>query len=317
MSAAQSPGVRYTSAVALRAALRARLSATAKAGGGHGLDELQRQFAYDRLLARAFDGPDSQRWVLKGAGALLARLPQARHSRDLDLAYLAVNDERGDEDLDEAAHSLREAADRDLGDHFRFEVVRVSPLQEAAKGRRLHLVAYLGARYAAFHVDVVVGTAMTGVPELAPPLTSVDIPGLIRPAYRLFPLVDHIADKLCAIIEVHDQDGVPRPSTRIKDLVDLALIASTQCPESGALRRAVAGGCAHRGLPMPQRFAVPDVEVWRVGYPGKAREAAGLVPDFVEAVRLVCALLDPVLAGTAAGVWDPTLASWGVSRISA
>jgi len=241
---------------------------------------------------------------------LLARLPQAPHSRDLDLAYLAINDDRSDGDLDEAVGSLREAAGRDLGDHFRFEVARVSVLREAAKGRRLHLVAYLGARYAAFHVDVVVGTAMTGTPELASPLTSVDVPGLVRPTYRLFPLVDHIADQLCAIIEVHDQAGVARPSIRVKDFVDLALIASTQCPQAQTLRRAVVGGCAHRRLPVPERFAVPDVEMWRAGYPAKAREAAGVVPDFAEAVTLVAALLDPVLAATAAGMWDPRAASW-------
>lgn len=310
MSGASSPSVPYANAAAFRAALRARLSAAAKAHAGHGLDELQRQFAYDRLLARAFTGPDSQRWVLKGAGAMLARLPQARHSRDLDLAFLALDNERVDDDLSEAVESFQEAVDRDLGDHFRFEAVGVSPLQETAKGRRLSLVAYLGTRYAAFHVDVVVGTAMTGVPELAQPLTSVDIPGLVRPAYRLFPLADHIADKLCAIIEIHDQGGVPRPSTRIKDLVDLALVASTQCPQARTLRRAIVDGCAHRRMRVPERFAVPDVEVWRAGYPAKAREAAGVVPDFAEAVELVAALLDPVLTETAAGVWNPKAASW-------
>ena len=73
---------------------RGRLAASARAGG-HGLDELQRQFADDRLLARAFSGPEADRWVLKGAGPLLARLPDARHSRDIDpaderlLKYLA------------------------------------------------------------------------------------------------------------------------------------------------------------------------------------------------------------------------------------
>jgi Nucleotidyl transferase AbiEii toxin, Type IV TA system len=79
----------YASAAAFRSALRDRLAALAKQQGTHGLDELQRQFAYDRLLARVFDGPDADRWILKGAGALLARLPDARHSRDLDLAYSA------------------------------------------------------------------------------------------------------------------------------------------------------------------------------------------------------------------------------------
>lgn len=151
---------------------------------------------------------------------------------------------------------------------------------------------------------------MTGTPEPAPPLTSVDIPGLVRPTYRLFPLADHIADKLCAIVEVHDQGGVARPSTRSKDLVDLALIASTQRPQASLLRRAIIGGCAHRRLPVPERFVVPDVEVWRAGYPAKAREATGVVPNYTEAVELVAALLDPVLAGIGAGVWDPKSASW-------
>jgi hypothetical protein len=138
----------------------------------------------------------------------------------------------------------------------------------------------------------------------------VDIQGLVRPPYRLFPLADHIADKLCAITEVHDHAGVARPSTRVKDLVNLALIASTQRPQAGALRRAIVGGCAHRGLALPKRFAVPDVEIWRTGYPAKAREAAGVIPDFSDAVTLVGALLDPILQGTAAGTWDPDSASW-------
>lgn len=154
MSGASPTSLPYARAAGFRAALRARLSTAAKADGGHGLDELQRQFADDRLLTRAFTGPDSQQWVLKGAGALLARLPQARHSRDLDLAFLAPDNEQIDDDLGMRPSSrCGEAVDRDLGDHFRFEVVRVSQLQEAAKGRRLHVVAYLGTRYAAFHVD--------------------------------------------------------------------------------------------------------------------------------------------------------------------
>lgn len=206
----------YATAAAFRAALRDRLSGLARAGG-HGLDELQRQFAYDRLLARAFMGPDAEQWVLKGAGALLVRLPEARHSRDIDLAFTpaSVQSEtpagsQDDDAVEEAVRSLVDAAGRELGDHFRFEITRTSRLQEAAKGRRLHMVAYLGARYAAFHVDVVVGTAMTGVPQTASPLVALTIPGLIRPEYRLFPLADHVADKLCAIVEVHDRaDGLP------------------------------------------------------------------------------------------------------------
>jgi hypothetical protein len=306
----------YTTAAAFRAALRDRLSVLARAGG-HGLDELQRQFAYDRLLARAFTGPDADRWVLKGAGALLVRLPEARHSRDIDLAFSATplrGDElaspQGDDAVEDAARSLIDAAGRDLGDHFRFEITRTSGLQEAARGRRLHVVAYLGARYAAFHVDVVVGTAMTGVPQPASPLVALTIPGLVRPEYRLFPLADHVADKLCAIVEVHDRASGLQASTRVKDLVDLALIAKTQKLAANAAILAVRVGAAHRGLKLPARFAVPDLEVWRRGYPAKAREVPGVVPDFDAAVHLVASLLDPILNGTARGEWNPTATRW-------
>jgi hypothetical protein len=280
------------------------------------LDELQRQFAYDRLLARAFSGPDADRWVLKGAGALLARLPDARHSRDIDLAYGIADGRRVDTDTrvavepGEADEALRSAADRDLGDFFRFEIAKSSPLQEAAKGRRLHVVAYLGARYAAFPVDVVVGTAMTAVPEMARPLTPVQIDGLIRPDYRLFPLVDHIPDKLSAIVEKHDRGGVARPSTRIKDLVDLALIAGSQRVDGAALALAIRIGFAHRAMRPPARFEVPDVQAWQLGYPAKATEAPGALPGFQDAVSLVVAFLDPVLNGMAVADWNPATRSW-------
>src|SRR4051794_33785237 len=135
----------YRSAAAFRAALRDRLTVLAHSGG-HGLDELQRQVAYDRVLARAFTAPDADSWVLKGAGALLARLPEARHSRDLDLAFTTRTAALPDDiqrAVDDAVASLQAALDTDLGDFFRFEFQRTSPLQEAARGRRIHLVAYL------------------------------------------------------------------------------------------------------------------------------------------------------------------------------
>ena len=48
------------------------------------VDQLLRQFAYARLLARLFVlAPDN--WVLKGATGLVVRLPNARRSLDVDL----------------------------------------------------------------------------------------------------------------------------------------------------------------------------------------------------------------------------------------
>ena len=58
-----------------------------------------------------------------------------------------------------AVAALRSALDRDLGDFFTFDIAKVVPLQEEAKGSRMHVAARLGPKpFAAFHIDVVVGT---------------------------------------------------------------------------------------------------------------------------------------------------------------
>lgn len=39
---------------------------------------------------------------------------------------------------------------------------------------------------------------MTGVPEDAPPLVPIELSGISRTAYRVYPIADHVADSLCA-----------------------------------------------------------------------------------------------------------------------
>jgi hypothetical protein len=203
------------------------------------------------------------------------------------------------------------ALGRDLGDFFRFEVTRIVPLEEEANGSRVHVRAMLGARaWAVLHVDVVVGTATSGEPDQVPPLTPLHIDGLVRPPYRAFPLADHVADKFCAIIGTHAFGDRVTGSSRVKDLVDIALIATTQPISDPALRAAILAGAAHRSLSVPDSFAVPDESVWRRGYPRSAADARGPMPAFDEAVALASALLNPILNGPVSGGWNPAAASW-------
>jgi hypothetical protein len=299
--------LQYATPYAFRAALRDRFGAFTNGDHGLRVEELQRQFAYDRVLARCFAGQDADRWVLKGAVALLARLGgRARHSKDVDLYYAAPS-----ASTDRAVDAFRAAARRDLGDHFRFEVTRISPLQEHVQGRRLRLGAYLGARFATFHVDIVVGTAISGAPEIAEPLTPLHVDGLVRPFYRVFPVADHLADKLCAITETHQRaDGSVMASTRVKDLVDVALMAGSQSVRGPALRRALLTGAAHRGMTLPPRFEVPDLDAWRTGYLRRAADAPAPVPSFRQAADVAGRLFDPVLAGPVDGSWDPQASRW-------
>jgi hypothetical protein len=298
-------GLPYATPAALRTAVKARFTEIAKQDPRFSVAELQRQFAYDRVLSRCFCAEDADRWILKGGGALLARLPVARHSNDIDLLYA----ER-DFAPDSAVTALARNIDQDIGDHFRFEITRTTFLQESAKGRRVHLRAYLGVLYATFHVDVVVDTALTAAPDIVAPLTPLNIEGLTRPSYRAFPLPDHCADKLCAIMETHHQSGRTRESTRVKDLVDLSLIASTQQVDGPALRTAILAGTALRNLPMPTSFAAPDAPSWKAGFTRTmAATHAGQI-TFAEGIDLVSRFLNPVLAGPITGTWNPERSRW-------
>lgn len=167
---------RYADPAALRRAIADRLRQLAPHRPGAQLADLQRQFAYDRLLARVF-GAEPDAWVLKGATALLARLGgAARHTLDVDLY-------RPDAPLEDAEAALRLAASVDLGDFFRFTLEPGRRLAEGRMTLRVPVTAYLGAtEFARFHVDLVAGLAMTGVPEDAAPLVAVELPGIVSSA---------------------------------------------------------------------------------------------------------------------------------------
>jgi hypothetical protein len=296
----------YATAQALLDAIASRVRNAVEAGSPYRPNELRRQLAYDRLLARVFTvAPD--RWVLKGAGNLLARMPEAaRFSLDVDLFY------RGE--LDAAVQALLESAQLDLGDHFRFEVGRPRDALVGARGLTLPMGSRVGPRlFERFSVDLVVELTMTSVPEEIGPLHPIDIEGLPSVRYRGYPVADQIADKHCAIVERHGEYG-DFPSTRYRDLVDLVLIAGTQEVNAGPLRAALDSEFERRGLARPARFEVPKDGNWQAGYPRAAKDAPGLtITELADAVDLASSFLDPVLAGQAAGRWDPPTRSWRTS----
>src|SRR4051812_38216976 len=142
---------------------------------------LQRQFIYDRFLARVFS-VSGEHWVLKGGNALLVRLRSARHSQDLDLF-------RHSGTIESAAAELIEAAAVDLTDHFRFEA-RLTEVRSERPGQPgtslalLHVAAYVGVKQVAqFTVDVVVGSIVTSTAQRLVPVPVIEVAGLTSPAY--------------------------------------------------------------------------------------------------------------------------------------
>jgi predicted nucleotidyltransferase component of viral defense system len=262
--------------------------------------ELRRQFVYDRLLQRVF-AREPNDWVLKGGGGMLARIPGvARHSMDLDMLYKG--------DLRAAITRLRDLAARDGGDFFEFRFVEGRGIGD--RGVKLGVIAILDDQaFERFNVDLVIVSNMTQEPDLVQSISPLTITGLSNHPYRVYPVVDHLADKHAAIIERTARAG--EPSSRYRDLIDITIMARTQHVDASALRTALFSEYAHRGLAAPSHFEVPS-PAWRQGY----EDLVSLYPNtnaptnFDDALAIASALFDPVLNGTASGRWNPDVLGW-------
>jgi predicted nucleotidyltransferase component of viral defense system len=142
----------------------------------------------------------------------------------------------------ERAHTeLAAATNRDLGDFFSFDIEQ------------------------------------TGVPDHAPGIRPIDIDGLPTTNYRIYPVVDHLAEKLVAMTSMFAGN---RPSTRFRDLVDMVLIAQTQTNNAEALRTAVESEQLHRNHTLPERL------------------------------EIAVALYRPVFDDSTVGTWEPSTMEW-------
>lgn len=294
--------MKYNSAASFRTALEQRLNTQSQETGAP-LMRFRKLVVFDRLMARLLVVAPS-RWILKGGVALHFRVgTQFRTTKDLDL---------GREDNQEAATAdFLSAQSVDLGDHFTFVIERTEQLDSANESNtvRYHVTAQIAGRtFEEITVDVGFGEQIFAEPEaLRGPelLTFADITPVEVPA---LPLADHIAEKLHAY--TRDYPG-GKPSTRVKDLIDLAIISSLFSMNASRLRKSMESTFTPRAThPLPEEFPLPPSD-WRVPYQRMAEEV-DLEPDFKGGYELVRAFLDPILATACQdeGEWDPTTGSW-------
>jgi hypothetical protein len=119
-------------------------------------------------------------------------------------------------------------------------------------------------------------------------------------------LEQHVAEKVHAYTRTYRQG---QRSSRSKDLVDLVLVKHFMVLDAARLRSALVGVFdGRRQHVLPDRLPSPPTE-WAVPYRKLAKEV-GLDPDLRAGYAQAAELLDPVLAGRAAGHRDPQRASW-------
>jgi hypothetical protein len=155
-----------------------------------------------------------------------------------------------------------------------------------------------------FGVDVGFADVLTSEPDVTQGSRFLEFAGIEPGTFRLYPRSAHIAEKLHAYTLPRD-----RSNTRIKDLPDMALLASVGSFDAGELRRAIEATFSFRAThPMPQAVPAP-ADDWVPVYERMARDDELPWKGLIDVHQAVASFLDQVLQGKN-GVWDPEEWTW-------
>jgi len=291
----------YSTPLAFKQALEQRLRSASATGTDFG--RRRQLLVFDRFLAR-LGKVAGDAVTLKGGLVLELRLERARTTKDVDLRMMGS---RAD-----VLELLQEAGRLDLGDHMRFEIQPDDEHPEIQnEGMR-----YEGYRYRAecrlagmiysrpFGVDVAFGDPLIGEPDVITAEDTLGFAGIEPPALRLYPVVSHVAEKLHALTMPR-----PRPNTRVRDLPDIALLATTGPIIGVELRRAIEATFAFRCTHRVPASVPPAPTFWGAPYAALAATDELSWATLEEVAKAVTYFLDPILASGECGTWEPS--SWG------
>jgi len=295
--------MKYQTASGFRTALEERLRTVAREHGQDALTRQRKLVVFDRLIARLLAvAPD--RWIIKGGLALDLRLgDRARTTRDVDIAR--------QDDEEAATADLLAAQGIDLGDHFTFSIERTARLDTATDGAavRYRAVADVaGRRFDSVIIDIGFDDPLLESPDILLGPTFLTFAGIEPVAVPALPLQQHIAEKVHAYTRTYDRG---RASTRVKDLVDLALIRSAGSFDAGSLRSALDQTFITRAThPLPPTLPPPP-SGWTTPY-RRLATGVGIEPTLRIGYQRSAEWLDPILNRSARDEarWNDVRGEW-------
>ena len=264
-------------------------------------------FYFHRFLCRVFsDSVES--FVLKGGLGMLARTANARYTRDIDLTTSSL-------DIESAIEELKALAKKDLHDFVSFAYAgceQIKAEDEYRNGYAVTFDAYLGAKKVqTISIDLVCDQIICETYDILAPVDRIDVKGLTICDYRIYPSERAVADKICGIIEQHDG----RPSSRVKDLVDIVIYASTESFAADTLIASIAREFSARRIPSIQAFNIPpeweESQERRYAKTVNGLPLSAIASTMHEAESFCKAFLDPVLSGAIVdGTWQCDDKTW-------
>ncbi len=250
--------------------------------------------SFDRLLARLFHS-ESPPWVLKGGYALELWSKTARSTVDIDLTLQPIPAAGGSDTVAGIVREmLQSAANVSLGDWFEYKIGPPILDLDAAPygGARYPIEARMDARiFARFHLDAGIGDAVMQPLEALECRDWLGFAGIEGCQVLMIPREQQFAEKLHAYT-------LPRsnPNSRVKDLVDLALLSGSGALNRqrvlAALRLTFEMRATHA---MPAELAAPPSD-WQPPFQALAAEC-GLPTDITIVFSRLSEFLEKVLAG--------------------
>ena len=296
--------MKYKTGAAFRRALEDRLLANSIKNRVP-LVRLRKMIAFDRFLARLQKSYPNQ-WYLKGGYALQLRLGnKARTTVDVDILMFSQQNM--------LYEILIKAAKTDLEDWFTFEMEQPArnPLDEHG-GFRANISSYLdGRRYENFHLDINVNDLIMDQFEIISNPDYLSFAEIEPIQFRCYTIAQHFSEKLHAYTRVFN-NGI---SSRVKDIVDMFLIAQMENINSLSFRNACQLTFEHRAThPIPEKLPPPPIE-WEKPFKKMAGDV-GIEFTQVETFQKLELFINPLLKNTDDWIWNPQLWKWEVNKIS-
>jgi hypothetical protein len=258
------------------------------------INRLRRQVSFDRLLARLFR-EDPAPWALKGGYALELRFKSARSTIDIDLTLQrVVGTLEGSDPARVIREMLQAMADVSFDDWFEYTIgPPVMDLTAAPYGGARYSVETRmdGRIFARFHLDAGVGDVVIQPLETAECHDWLGFAGIAKPRVQMISREQQFAEKIHAYT-------LPRnsPNSRVKDLVDLALLIAGNRLDRQRVFNALHLTFDRRGThTLPISLSVPPPE-WQTPFRALAEEC-GLQTDIAVVFDNVREFLENVLVG--------------------
>lgn len=272
----------YDTPQALRMALEQRLL-TRSGETGIALDRLRRRVLFERVIAR-LEAAEPGCWVLKGGMALEVRLhDDARLTKDVDLGL------RDDIDDDRDLHDrVTDALAVDL-DGDGFVLTASQPVSLAADGAghltwRIKVAASLaGKPFGGIQLDVSPRAHELDRTDRLRLANLLDFAGVPAPVVEVVDVNRHAAEKFHAML----RDFGDRENSRVRDLVDLALLIEHDLLDTTRLAEAAAQVWAERDATAPPSSLPSLPATWPERYERLAADHNLSTSSFAAAVEAV------------------------------